>query len=432
MPTEPKRKRASKRKKPRTLGVVRRGEPYLWLRDGRIGSDGIERGALYIIMHKGKQVAGTGCGPGQEQEALEALEDYKASLHQPVTLKNQPAHKVAIADVISRYLDAKKGQVKRIEEYGQRAVVLLEWWGERTLADIDSVTCAEYVAHRAGTPWKAHAKLGTGKDGKPARRGHSRPVKARTVSAAGARRELEDLRAAVNLAIADGLTREMVKVTLPDKSNGRERWLARHEAARMLLAAWRKREFQKGRETDKYCARHVARFLLVGLRTGTRAGAICAASFIPEIGKPWVELKVEGGRRVAIFHRKALGETEAKNKRYPTVRLPDRLVAHLWRWHHVLKQRYVVEWRGKPVGTTQRAFSNLVYELGLGDDVVRHTLRHTAATWGMQEGVDLWELAGYLGMSTEVLERRYGHHSPTHMEGARKAMGGQGRKKRTG
>jgi hypothetical protein len=61
----------------------------------------------------------------------------------------------------------------------------------------------------------------------------------------------------------------------------------------------------------------------------------------------------------------------------------------------------VVEWRGKPVGTTWRSFSNLVHELGLSDDVVCYTLRHTAATWGMHEGVDDWELAGYLGMSVE-------------------------------
>ncbi|UVF18449.1 hypothetical protein HPT29_018425 [Microvirga terrae] len=167
-------------------------------------------------MHKGEQISSTGCGPDESDRALEALAEYRASLHQPSTLKDQPAHKVQIADVISRYLDAKKGKVARFEEVAQRAVVLLEWWGDRTLSDIDSVTCAQYVASRVGTPWKAHARLGSGKDGKPARRGHSRPVKDRTVTEGGARRELEDLRAAVNLAISDGLTREMVKVTLLD------------------------------------------------------------------------------------------------------------------------------------------------------------------------------------------------------------------------
>lgn len=108
--------------------------------------------------------------------------------------------------------------------------------------------------------------------------------------------------------------------------------------------------------------------------------------------------------------------------------MPDALVAHLWRWHHVLGQRFVVEWQGKPVGSTKRTFANLVHELGLGDDVVRHSLRHTCVTWGMQAGVDIWELAGYVEMSVQMIERRYGHQDTGHMEGARKALGGRGKK----
>jgi integrase len=40
--------------------------------------------------------------------------------------------------------------------------------------------------------------------------------------------------------------------------------------------------------------------------------------------------------------------------------------------------------------------------------VVPHTLRHTAATWLMQRGVPAWQAAGYLGMSTEMIERVMG------------------------
>jgi hypothetical protein len=39
---------------------------------------------------------------------------------------------------------------------------------------------------------------------------------------------------------------------------------------------------------------------------------------------------------LALDHRKAIGRKEAENKRAPTVRMPDNLVNHLWRWHHVL------------------------------------------------------------------------------------------------
>jgi len=41
-------------------------------------------------------------------------------------------------------------------------------------------------------------------------------------------------------------------------------------------------------------------------------------------------------------------------------------------------------------------------------------MRHTAATWLMQGRVDMWQAAGYLGMTKETLEKTYGHHHPDH------------------
>ncbi|MEN3236114.1 MULTISPECIES: hypothetical protein [Methylobacterium] len=177
------------------------------------------------------------------------------------------------------------------------------------------------------------------------------------------------------------------------------------------------------------------------------------AVFVEVEGKPWMELTTQTSmedhvesvtvdgqvyerkvrlpviKRVAIFHRKAIGRKEAENKRAPTVRMPDNLVTHLWRWHHVLDQRHVVERNGKPVGSTKRSFANLCHDLGFGDDVVRHSLRHTAVTWGMQAGVDIRELVGDVGMTVEMIERRYGHHSSSHMEGARAALDGKREKR---
>jgi hypothetical protein len=52
----------------------------------------------------------------------------------------------------------------------------------------------------------------------------------------------------------------------------------------------------------------------------------------------------------------------------------------------------------------------ILEDAGLGEDVVRHSLRPTAPTWQMQAGTDLWEAAGWLGMTVEQLEQNYGHH----------------------
>ncbi|WP_311924681.1 tyrosine-type recombinase/integrase [Microvirga sp. 3-52] len=91
------------------------------------------------------------------------------------------------------------------------------------------------------------------------------------------------------------------------------------------------------------------------------------------------------------------------------MRLPDRLLAHLRRWR-AQGQLYAVEWNGKPIGTgLEKAFRRACEDAGL-EGVTPHTLRHTAATWLMQRGTDLWEAAGFLGMTVETLEKTYGHH----------------------
>jgi hypothetical protein len=41
----------------------------------------------------------------------------------------------------------------------------------------------------------------------------------------------------------------------------------------------------------------------------------------------------------------------------------------------------------------------------------------------MQNGVDKWEAAGFLGMSVEMLDRVYGHHHPAHLCQAAMSLG---------
>jgi integrase len=75
----------------------------------------------------------------------------------------------------------------------------------------------------------------------------------------------------------------------------------------------------------------------------------------------------------------------------------------------------VDQFQGRPADP-KRAFRNLTDDV-LGEaakGIVRHTMRHTAATWLMQGGVDMWQAAGYLGMTKETLEKTYGHHHPDH------------------
>ncbi|RWD62327.1 MAG: integrase [Mesorhizobium sp.] len=343
----------------------------LWLRPADK-----DREAVWIILDGGKQYS-TGRGESDRAEAERALAEHiaKRFLEKP-TEKHRAASEVSVAEVIAHYLLVKEETVRNSKELAARAKALLAFWGDKTLDDITTTTCSAYVKQRT--------------------------------SQSMARRELEDLRAACRMAIADKVTRHAVTVTLPPKSKGRTNHLDRDTMAKLVWAAYRKREVQRGVPTKKKATLHVARFLIAALYTGSRSARVWQASFKREKGRPYIDL--EHG----VYYRAAEDEQVAANKQAPPIRLPSRLLAHMRRWHRN-GAKYVVEYQGR-AADPKRAFRNLTDDV-LGDEakgIVRHTMRHTAATWLMQGGVDMWQAAGYLGMTKETLEKTYGHHHPDH------------------
>jgi len=376
----------------------RRQPPRLWERRERRDAAGklISRAQL-LILDGGKQIP-TGFGTSQAEDAARALADYIAKEYRPDRRQRDIEH-IDIADVLLVYNDDCRDRQANKRTFDERMIRLTEWWGGKMLSEVSGYTCRAYVAHRQAQERK----------------------RGRTVGLGGARRDLEDLRAAIGHHAREGLHRAVVNVTLPPKGQARERWLSRSEAARLLWTCWRYRELQRRDRKDKsaaqlptakYPLRHLARFILIGLYTGSRAATVAAASPVRSEGHSWVDL--ERG----VFHRRQVGKRET-SKRQPPVPIPPQLLAHMRRWHkrgHIAS--HFVEWHGKPVSSVKTAFASAVDKAGLSDDVTPHTLRHTAATWLMQNGAPMWEASGYLGMSVETLQRTYGHHHPDHMKGA--------------
>ncbi|MBB3808805.1 integrase [Pseudochelatococcus contaminans] len=350
-----------------------------------------DRGAVWIIYYQRRRYS-TGCGESDRSGAQEALERFLAKLRVEDGLPSSaPAHGVFVADALTLYLTEKQDEVARKGELASRIDTLLDFWGDKTLADIHEDSCKDYA-------------------------------KARTTPAA-ARRELEDLRAAVAMAIRKGICRESVKVTLPPKPRGRVRFMTRDEVARLLWTAWRRKEIQKGEDTAKYTTRHVARYILAALYTGSRSARVHRASFYPEDGRPFFDLDA------GIFYRMSPDEKIRPNKRAPPIRIPARLMAHMKRWK-AMGLRYPVEYNGKPADP-KKAFRATVARARLSDDIVRHTFRHTTVTWLMQAGMPVYDVAGFAGMSEKVVEEVYGHHHPDHHAGISDAFtsGRAGRRK---
>jgi integrase len=310
---------------------------------------------------------------------------------------------IPIGDLLSIYLDAELATLRNrfqiieededtipsIRKFKKRIGRLNDWWGAKMLADVDGEQCRKFVKERGNK--------------------------------GGSRRDLEDLRAAINHHAAEGYHRGIVKITLPAKGEPRDKWLTRSDAAKLIWTCWRYREIQKmsrgpmkGQKvaTGKRPLRHLARFILVGIYSGSRAGAIAAASPILAIGRAFVDLDR------GIYYRRKQGSART-NKRQPPVPIPPRLLAHLRRWHRIAPDaKYFVEFNGQPVTSVKTAFKSAVRLAELEKGISPHTLRHTAATWLMQRGANPWQAAGYLGMSLEVLLNTYGHHHPDYLSDA--------------
>jgi integrase len=343
--------------------------PRLWLRPAQRNKLGaVTRPEFYVILDNGRQIS---TGTDDMAAAEKALGKHIAAKHaKAITSGKRDTSAVLVADVINLYVRNVAHQHANVAATKRHLTRVFEFFGEKTLADINGELCRSY-----------------------ARQSQSQTT---------ARRDLELLKAAIGHHMNEGLHDKVVSVVLPAKRPPRERWLDRSEAAALLWACWR----------NPY-HKHVARFILLALYTGRRCAVVSAASFRKEPGHPWIDLR-------AGFLRPPEGAKITK-KRNPTIPLPGKLLIHLRAWHRNGAD-YAVPWGAHSVGRVGPTMKKIAIGIGLGDKVTPHALRHTAATWMMQAGVDLWEAAGYLGMTVQTLESVYGHHRPQHLAGARDAF----------
>lgn len=349
------------------------------------------RSAVWVIRD-GVDEVGTGCSESEHREAEKRLASYLAEKHQPDWRDGDP-RRVRIADVIELYSTKRAPTLGRPEFAAQALLRIEEWWGDKVVADVTPGRCQEYAAWRTAQPIANFTK---------------NKAAAKNVSSSTARRELAILSAALGYAFRERKLAALIPVVLPKKSPARLRWLSRSEAARLIWA------------TRKEKARHVARFVLIALYTGSRHDAIMRLRWLPSSDAGWADLE-EG-----LIFRKGFVETES-SKRRPPVPISDRLLAHMRRWRKE-GGAYVITWDGLPMVKMRRAWNTARKHAGLGPEVTPHVLRHTFASWALQEGHSYEQIAAAIGTTAKLVEDCYGHLSPGPLRRVVASVSGRGRR----
>lgn len=258
---------------------------------------------------------------------------------------------------------------------------LLDFWCEQTVDAITRQTCKAYVAWRERSP-------------------------------ATVRRELGTLKAALNFAHEEGRLTSVPAVELPDRPDGNDRWLTTREAARLLGAA------RTGRSDVRL---YLPLFILIGLYTGARAGAILSLR--------WPQVDLDASRIYFVTK----GERRTSKGKVHGQPIPCRLLTFL----RLARRRgsdlgYVVHLDGHPIHDIGGGWDGNPDKRGYGSfgaackragliEVSPHTLRHTCGTWLAQRGVPLHLIGGWLGHKDARTTALYAHHHPDHMAVALRA-----------
>ena len=356
--------------------------PYLDLKKYKDGR------TLWVIRYDGGQrTKSTGCDEFDRDNANRQLAAFILAQHKPEeAIRKGDPNQARIADILSLEMqhfakaDMPASRKKQLITICQN---MGNWFGDRVVGDLNGELQERYAIERVYQP--------------------------------SAWRELKILAAAINRYLKKnvGGIQTRFSPVLPNAPEARERWLTRDEAAKLIRAAWRqKREtVVRGRRFSLSTSRHIARFILVGLYTGSRSGDISGAAVIPTIGRGYVDL--ERG----IFKRRP-DDKRATSKRQPTVPIPPRLLAHMRRWQRLgISKHSVIEYNGKSIHRLRKGWDTVIRKAGLETDnpkmkVVRHTLRHTAISWYLDRGVDIEIVSQYCGVSVATIRKVYRHSMP--------------------
>lgn len=312
-------------------------------------------------------------GTGDQREAQVFLGQFIAGRGTP-----EPPKAPTVAEILAGYLADRKPVVRAYDTLEASAKPL-----NKHLGDLQS----EHLTKERVRFYHA-ARRGEGHLVGPADARRKKPTSDGTII-----RELVVLRAALQWAKrAKWLAGDLPHIEVPSQPPGRDRWLTREEADRLLEAAQ---------------AHHVRVFIALALHTAARTGAILELT--------WDQVDLETG----IIH---LGESNG-NKRRGIVPINATLRPYLEEAKKAATCRFVVEHGSSPISSVKTGFKAAARRADI-KDVSPHVLRHTAVTWMVMAEVPMPMVARFAAMSLQMVENRYGHHSADWLRQAAEALAG--------
>lgn len=376
-------------------------------RHGAKPRPGFKRYIWYIVYQqdgekreKSTRVERVTGSPDERGQADTALEGFLATQRIERELRKQgprPADRFPIADALTLYVEDHAVDVAAPERIAYAVKALVRFWRDEMVSAITKATCARYLRHRQAE-WTASENqrivevAARKKTPKPAR-----PLSSDTV-----RRELVTLQAALKHCVDSGYLISRPSVTLPEKGKARDKWLTRSEVARLI---WASRKVKRVGE-------RLPLFILFLFYHGSRRGATHALQWMANTEGGYVDLD----RGVIDF----LGGARRTKKERVKVPINPRMIRFL-RYLKTRTKRYVFEYQAQKIDNPNKAILKAAQLAGLGK-VTAHTMRHTSISYLLQEGVGVWEVSQWAGVSPETINRVYGHHAADRFKGVQRAQ----------
>lgn len=205
--------------------------------------------------------------------------------------------------------------------------------------------------------------------------------------------ELTYLRAALRFAEKEKWMVKAPHIYVPTRPKPRDHYLTKEEASRLISAA---------------ATPHLKLFITLALATAARASALLELT--------WDRVNI--ARRTIDLRDPDKPESP---KGRAIVPINDMALAALEQAKKAALSSFVIEYAGDRVESVKKGVGAAGARASL--KVTPHVLRHSAAVWMAENGVQMDEIAQYLGhTSSATTYRVYAKYSPEHLRKAAKAL----------